>query len=96
MTTPGTTRNDVDRDDTHQTSLPVLTIQGINAQVTSSDDPEYQLIHAEQDAILPNVRWNINYEDVQPKMGWLPIEVIKRTFASTTQLAKCVRDRIPL
>eukprot|EP00957_Ditylum_brightwellii_P053490 4053862-Ditylum_brightwellii.AAC.1 len=28
-----------------------------------------------------------DYESVQPLLGWLPLEVVKRTFACTTQLA---------
>jgi hypothetical protein len=60
MTAPGTTRNNVTGDNTCQMGFPVLTIQRSKNQVTSSDDPKYQLIHAEQDAVLPNVQQNIN------------------------------------
>ncbi|HET7637806.1 MAG TPA: hypothetical protein VFK47_03615, partial [Ktedonobacteraceae bacterium] len=36
-----------------------------------------------------------NYEDLRPNFGWAPIDVIKRTFAATTQLARNVY-RLPM
>lgn len=45
--------------------------------------------------IRENVRRNINYETMKPKLGWLPIEVVEKTFKATTQLAKRTRDRLP-
>ena len=37
-----------------------------------------------------------DYEKYRPKMGWLPVETVRKTFEATTQLAKIVPLRLPL
>jgi hypothetical protein len=37
----------------------------------------------------------VNYESYRPKLGWLPLEIVKCTFGATTQLANSIPIHYP-
>ena len=71
-------------------------LQGSDESDTPSEGSIKNKPAMKDEGIRPNVRRNVDYKAVQSKLGWLPMEVIKNTYANTTQLAKRTRDRLPL